>query len=106
MNLYKKLAAAYGEAASLDKADFSQAASQTKAEHATNTMKELTGKVLVKAQELFELNKLAYPAISTLLGEEPDPSDGIGVALAKDTGASFDSRPAAYALDSSFAPSL
>lgn len=105
MDMYNKLASAYADAAALDKADFSQAASQTKAEHATNTMKELTGKVLVKAQELFELNKLAYPAISTLLGEEPDPSDGVGVALADDTG-NFDYRPAAYSIDSGFAPGL
>merc|ERR1719456_1801673 len=78
---------------------------QTVAEHATKAMKDLTGPVLGEAETMFSAVKLAYPAAATLMGDEPDSSDGVALALAKG-GDSFDYRQAAYAMDTTFASSM
>eukprot|EP00746_Dinoflagellata_sp_MGD_P009746 gnl/MRDRNA2_/MRDRNA2_119924_c0_seq1.p1 gnl/MRDRNA2_/MRDRNA2_119924_c0~~gnl/MRDRNA2_/MRDRNA2_119924_c0_seq1.p1 ORF type:complete len:603 (+),score=164.49 gnl/MRDRNA2_/MRDRNA2_119924_c0_seq1:71-1879(+) len=102
---YTNLLKAYKDGDLLKDADFSMAVEQTKAEHATAAMKGLTGPVMGIAESMFAAAKLGYPAASELLGEEPDPADGAGVALAKDD-ASFDFMQAAYSLDKSFPPGM
>jgi len=101
LNDYNGLLSAYKIAADLKGADFSDAVKQTEAEHATAKMKELTGPVLGEAETMFGYVNLAYPAASSLLGDEPDPSDGVGVALAAED-ASFDFRQASYSIDKAF----
>lgn len=102
---YTNLLKAYKEGESLSGADFSMAVEQTKAEHAIAAMKGLTGPVMGVAESMFSAAKLGYPAASTLMGEDPDPADGAGVALAKED-TTFDFMQAAYSLDTSFPPGM
>lgn len=102
---YTNLLKAYKDGDSLKDADFSMAAEQTKAEHATAAMKGLTGPVMGIAESMFSAAKLGYPAASALMGEDPDPADAAGVALEKDD-TTFDFTQAAYSLDTSFPPGM
>jgi len=105
LTVYNKLLKAYKDGESLSGADFSMAVEQTKAEHATAAMKELSGPVMGIADAMFSAAKLGHPATSSLLGEDPDPADGAGVALAKED-TTFDFMQAAYALDTTFPPGM
>jgi len=102
---YNNLLKAYKDGESLSGADFSMAVEQTKAEHAIAAMKGLTGPVMGVAESMFSAAKLGYPAASSLMGEDPDPADGAGVALAKED-TTFDFMQAAYALDTKFPPGM
>jgi len=102
---YSALLKAYKDGDSLKGEDFTNAVQTTMAEHATKAMKDLTGPVLGQAESMMSAVKLAYPAIASLLGDEPDPADGAAVALAKG-GDDFDFRHAAYAMDTTFPPAM
>lgn len=102
---YAALLKAYKAGDSVKGGDFTDASKTTKAERATADMKKLTGPVLGAAQSVNSAIRLAYPAVSELLGDEPDPSDGVGVALAKED-SSFDYRSASYSFDEKFAAGL
>jgi len=102
---YQALLKAHKDGDSLKGEDFTNAIQTTMAEHATKAMKDLTGPVLGQAESIMGAVKLAYPAIASLLGDEPDPADGAAVALAKG-GDDFDFRHAAYAMDTTFPPSM
>merc|ERR1719375_3022977 len=80
---YEALLKAYKDGDSLKGEDFTDAVKTTMAEHTTKAMKDLTGPVLGQAESIMSAVKLAYPAIASLLGDEPDPADGAAVALAK-----------------------
>lgn len=104
LKTYEGLLKAYKDADSLKGADFTDAKETTMAEHTTKTMKELTGPLMGFAESMMASVKLAYPAVASLLGDEPDPADGAAMALANPSG--FDYRQASYSLDTNFASSM
>merc|ERR550514_1737139 len=102
--MYDELLAAYEIGDGLKGEDFTDATKTTEAEHATAKMKELTGPVLGEADSMYDLVKLTYPGVASLLGDEPEKGDGAAEALAADM--PFDYRVASYAFDPVFPAGL
>merc|ERR1719428_366417 len=106
LKFYKKLLYVYQDGKTLTDGDFSTAQHASAAELATHQMKEFAGPVLVEAQRMFDLVKLAHPPVFKLLKEEPEPTDYAAVAVIKDGGFTDMYQHASYASDNTFPPGL